>query len=429
MPSSLSSPTPVSSVDFVDSGPVTATVNPALLHLAHAQRVLLLQGPVGPFFDRVARWLLSRGTDVRRIVFQGGDQHDSQVVRPIQFSASPNAWPAFLGGLLADWQPDCIVLFGQSRLYHKVALERARAIDLPVVVMEEGYFRPGFVTMELGGVNGYSKTLDRYRWATPPPADADSFSLRPDITVRHFQKMAWHASQHYIALKHYRQRFPEYQHHRCDDPSFYARYWIRSWLRKGLHSSRDRRFQRWLFDSHQAYFFVPLQLEGDTQITHHSSFSSNLEFILRVMHSFAEHAPEESILVFRQHPHARGGPGHHSCIHELAASLKIGHRVHHLVEGDTPDIAEHSLGTVVINSTVGLQALERNVPLIVLGESLYNRPEFTFSGELDDFWTQRRRPDVNTTAAFLSQVKNLTQAPASVYALRSEPLQWSNLVS
>jgi capsular polysaccharide export protein len=100
-----------------------------------------------------------------------------------------------------------------------------------------------------------------------------------------------------------------------------------------------------------------------------------------------------------------------------------------MIEGDTPDLAEHSLGTIVINSTVGLQALERGVPLIVLGESLYRRRDITFSGELDDFWTQRQRPEIKATSAFLSQIKNLTQAPASVYALRSEPLQWSALLS
>jgi capsular polysaccharide export protein len=104
--------------------------------------------------------------------------------------------------------------------------------------------------------------------------------------------------------------------------------------------------------------------------------------------------------------------------------LKIADRVHHMTEGDTPDLAEHSLGTIVINSTVGLQALERGVPLIVLGEALYKQPAFTFTGDLDAFWHERQKPDPVITRAFLSQVKNLTQAPASVYAFRHESLGW-----
>jgi capsular polysaccharide export protein len=79
----------------------------------------------------------------------------------------------------------------------------------------------------------------------------------------------------------------------------------------------------------------------------------------------------------------------------------------------------------VINSTVGLQALERRVPLLVLGDALYKQPEFTFMGDIDAFWEERRKPEPVATRAFLTQVKHLTQAPASIYALRDEKLCWS----
>lgn len=397
--------------------------NPAFTCLAKARRVLMLQGPVGPFFDRVAQWLQQRGCQVQRVVFQGGDEQDSRAVDPIRFTGSPAAWPAFLGEVLAQGRPDCIVLFGQGRLYHKVALERARAIDLPVVVMEEGYFRPGYVTMELGGVNGYSTTLDRFVWTTADPRRQDEH-VQPSMSRMHFQKMAWHASQHYIALHGNRHRFPEYQHHRSEHLPTYAFYWTRSWLRKGLHRGGDRKLQRWLFDTMQPYFFVPLQLEGDSQITQHSPFANNSEFILRVLRSFASHAPAAALLVFRQHPHARGGPGHRDLIFSLAEAFGVRSRVFHMVEGDTPYLAQHSLGTVLINSTVGLQALERGSPLVVLGDAPYKQAAFTFMGDLDDFWHERQRPESVATGRFLAQVKNLTQAPASVYALRDEPLPW-----
>jgi capsular polysaccharide export protein len=404
------------------------SVNPAFASLAHAKRVLMLQGPVGPFFDRVSHWLLARGCQVERVVFQGGDEEDCRAVQPIRFKQSPADWPAFLGGLLNKYRPDCIVLFGQFRIYHKVALERARAIDLPVIVMEEGYFRPGFVTMELWGVNGYSATLDRFTWKGDEAEGQPATPISPVLSQMHFQKMAWHASQHYIAMQKLRHHYPQYQHHRIDSTTFYARYWTRSWFRKALHRGPDRKFQRWLFDGRKPYFFVPLQLEGDSQITHHSPFTNNSEFILRVLPSFAAHAPKDSLLVFRQHPHARGGPGNHDLIHSIASGLGIAHRVFHMTEGDTPDLAEHSLGTVVINSTVGLQAIERGVPLIVLGDALYKQPQFTFAGELDAFWHERKLPDAEVAGSFLAQVKHLTQAPASVYALRSEPLNWPDRV-
>lgn len=410
-------PTPL---DRIDRWRTPVSVNPALQQLASSERVLLLQGPVGPFFDRLTRWLQTNGTEVRRVVFQGGDEFDCRALAPIRFQRPPAEWPSTFGELLSSWRPDCIVLFGQSRYYHKVALERARALDVPVVVMEEGYFRPGFVTMELGGVNGYSTTLDRFDWAPANGGDVP----QPDLCQRHFQKMAWHASQHYLALDNNHSHYPHYQHHRSTNLGGYARHWLTSWARKYGHLRADLQFQRQLFACGQPYFFVPLQLEGDSQISQHSPFRNIAEFVLQILHSFAAHAPHGAWLVFRQHPHARGGDGHIGLIREVAAALGIEALVHHMVEGDTPDLAENSAGTVVINSTVGLQALERGSSLIALGDTFYRRQGLTMMSGLDQFWAKPEIPDAALARKFLSEVKGLTQASASVYALADQELHW-----
>ena len=46
---------------------------PGFYHLLQCKRVLLLQGPMGSFFNRVAVWLEERGLHVRKINFNGGD--------------------------------------------------------------------------------------------------------------------------------------------------------------------------------------------------------------------------------------------------------------------------------------------------------------------------------------------------------------------
>eukprot|EP01034_Spumella_vulgaris_P024074 gene24074-30377_t len=243
--------------------------------------------------------------------------------------------------------------------------------------------------------------------------------------------MAWQASRHYQALWDARHEFAHYQHHRISQPSYYAFFWVRSWLRKLKHLRPSHRLQQKLFAQKaiHPYYFVPLQHDGDAQILHHSNFANNAEFVIRVMESFAQHAPARSLLVFRQHPHVRGGPGHSELIGGLADDLGISQRVHHLVEGDTPDLAQHSAGVVVINSTVGLQALERGAPLMVLGDAPYKQPQLSFMGELDEFWQQAKPASPEITAHFLTQMKNLTQAPASVYAFRNEPLLWDEVLA
>jgi capsular polysaccharide export protein len=385
---------------------------------------------VGSFYDRLTGWLQAGGAEVHRVVFQGGDEHDCQRLKPIAYRGTLEAWPAFLETLIAQLGIDCVVLFGQSRSYHAKAIAVALVQKIHVVVLEEGYFRPGFMTMELGGVNGHSTTMQHYLWRPVALVQEDCASLvpldglQPDISPRHFQKMAWQATRHYAAMHQRRADFPNYIHHRKTNPYKYLAYWLRSWARKLLKTSADHRFQTQLFQGSRPYYFVPLQHDGDAQITHHSSFSENTDFIIRVMRSFAAHAPADALLVFRQHPQSRGGPGHSAFIFSLATELGMADRMHHMVEGDTPDLAEHSAGVVLINSTVGLQALERGAPLMVLGEALYKHPQLTFMGELDDFWHHARPADKAATVAFLAQMKNLTQASVSLYALRNEPISW-----
>lgn len=409
---------------------VRVSINPALSALRRARNILLLQGPVGPFYDRMTAWLQAGGAKVSRVVFHGGDLLDTKYIKPVEYRGNLLDWPAFMRAEIDRLGIDCIVLFGQSRAYHVPAIELGHELDIPAVVLEEGYFRPGYITMELGGVNGYSTTLERYHWQPLGLAEAGlplhttPGDIEPHISPNHFRKMAWHATKHYAALHRNRSRFPDYIHHRPVDPYLHFAYWIRSWMRKFKARERDLQLQCQLFSEGRPYFFVPLQHEGDAQITEHSPFKVNQGFIEVVMRSFAHHARQTALLVFRQHPHARGGPGHSQIIGELAAQLGVTHRVLHMVEGDTPDLAQRSCGVVLINSTVGLQALERNAPLMVMGDSLYKRPGLCFNGAVDRFWREAARPDIAARDAFFHQIKNLTQASASVYANRDEPLNW-----
>jgi capsular polysaccharide export protein len=395
--------------------------NPALLTLACARRVLLLQGPVGPFFDRLTLWLRAQGADVHRVVFQAGDRHDSTAVVPMHFTGKPSGWPAFLEELLTSLDIDAVVLFGQSRPHHAAAIRTARACGVAAIVLEEGYIRPGYVTMELDGVNGFSSTLDRYRWKSDQ-AGLVVKTQKPASTERQFWQMAGFACRHYWAQHWGKPLSPDYQHHRPTSVWYHSKYWVWSTIRKHLHLARDNARVQDLRE--QKYFFVPLQHDGDAQITHHSPYPRVASFIPEVVHSFALHAPKQALLVFRLHPHSRGGPTHRQHIARLAETLGVADRVVYLVEGHTPTLVEHAQGVVLINSTVGLQALMRCKPLAVMGQALYKRPGLHFEGKLDQFWTEAQAPKPEQARQFLEQLLALTQVPCNVYGLANEPLQW-----
>jgi capsular polysaccharide export protein len=108
----------------------------------------------------------------------------------------------------------------------------------------------------------------------------------------------------------------------------------------------------------------------------------------------------------------------------LAVELNVADRIVYLVEGETPKLVKNALGVVVVNSTVGIRAIQHQVPLIALGRAIYNLPQVCFQGELDRFWTQAKAPDQLVANAFLDQLKNLTQVSADIYAARNRALTW-----
>jgi capsular polysaccharide export protein len=74
----------------------------------------------------------------------------------IAFRDPMDQWPARVRGLLRELRIDAIVLFGQSRRMHQEAIQEALALGIAAFVFEEGYVRPDYVTLEVGGVNAAS---------------------------------------------------------------------------------------------------------------------------------------------------------------------------------------------------------------------------------------------------------------------------------
>lgn len=117
--------------------------------------MLLLQGPVGPFFWRLAKDLRALGTTVHKVNFNGGDW----LFYPkgaLNYRGRMQDWPAWLKDKLQALEIDVLMLFGDSRPIHKQAHAVARELGIEVGVFEEGYVRPHCITLERDGVNGNS---------------------------------------------------------------------------------------------------------------------------------------------------------------------------------------------------------------------------------------------------------------------------------
>jgi len=363
------------------------------------RNVLLLQGLMGPLFRRLGQALRRDGYGVHKVNFNGGDRLFWRLPNGIDYRGSPAEWPAALASLIADRQITDVVLFGDCRPMHIVAINVCRDLHIPVHVFEEGYIRPDWVTLELGGVNGHS-TLPRdpawYRAqaAALPPAP-EHHPVPSSFRRRATEGVIYNAADVLT-----RWRYPYWENHRPWHPLVEGMGWTRKLMRRKAAALRSNDVLASLEARAEPYMLFPLQLDSDAQIRLHSSFAGIADALRMVITSFAANAPANLRLVVKEHPLDNGVRDWRLETATLVALHGIADRVDYLESGDIVPVAQRSKGMVTINSTSGTLALALDVPVITLGQAVYDIEGITFQGRLDDFWRDPGKPDAETFAAF-----------------------------
>ena len=372
------------------------------------RRFLFLQGLASPFFARLGKALAERGHVVRRINFNGGDRLFWPMQGAADFRGRDDDWPAFLAERLATWNITDIVLFGDCRPLHLTARRIARALDLPVHVLEEGYLRPNWITLETGGVNGHSSLPRDPVWFRNAAYGAPAWSGGTPVESV-FWRRALGDVLYSSACAAMSWRYPSYRSHR----PWNAFVEYAGWGRKLLRQRAQKRSGEWeieaLIASGRPYFVLPLQLDSDTQLRLHSPFGGMQKPLECALASFAAHAPREATLVVREHPLDNGLRDWSALSRDLAASHGISERVLYMPRGELTPLLANARGLVTVNSTVGVLALATGVPVIALGSAIYDLPELTFQHGLDAFWTGATPPDAETFDAFRRVVAHRTQ--------------------
>jgi len=378
------------------------------------KRILLLQGPVGPFFRRLAKELRATGAEVHKVNFNGGDWL-FYPTGAISWRGHPGDWPQFLARLLEERRIDIVLLFGDCRPIHRVARSVAQQYGIQVGAFEEGYIRPNFITCEQFGVNGYSRisrNAEFYRHLPCRPA-------KPERDVgKTFRYAAMWSALYYIAATIGRPCFPHYRHHRRLALSELFP-WLRSAWRKFFYTLRERAIlERLTGPLHRKFFLVPLQTSVDSQVRQHSDFRSVGQFIRHVVTSFAARAPRDAALVIKHHPLDRGFHDYSRLIRGLREEFALDQRLLYIHDQHLPTLFESMRGAVVINSTVGLSALSHNAPVKVCGVALYDIKDLTYQGSLDDFWLEADsfRPDPDLFRRFRAYLIDRTLINGSFYA-------------
>lgn len=375
--------------------------------------ILMLQGPVGPFFERLANDLKKNGAKVTKVNFHAGDWLFFRR-EFLWYRGTTHDWPKFCAEVLDTQKIDTILFYGDCRPAHSVAIDLAKKRGLKVGVFEEGYLRPNHITFEQWGVNGYS------RLPREPQAYLEMPAL-PDVPERAVGTTYWHMVWWgfcYFTVGALGQVW-------LGDPLHHRKLsileswpWIRSAWRKHWYRWKERSvetvlLQRW----NRRYFLVPLQVHNDTQVLVHSPFESIEHLITEVIQTFAKSAPTRTALVFKHHPMDRGYRDYGRLIDDLSRKHELLERIFYIHDQHLPTLLDHARGVVVINSSVGLQALRHGVAVKALGEAIYNMPGLTHQGPLHTFWKQApaARPHARLLRQFVRYLKHENQVNGSFY--------------
>ena len=362
------------------------------------RQVLFLQGLAGPFFDRLGRALAAAGHGVHRVNFHGGDRLFWRRPGAVDYRGGLAGWPDFLAALLVDRGITDIVLFGDCRPLHRAAVSVAARRHIVVHVFEEGYLRPDWVTLEQGGVNGrsslprdptyYIDTAEAL--PTAPVVQAgipSSFGrrAREDVAYNVLATLLWPL-------------YPGYRSHRPWHAFVEYAGWIGRLARRGAARQRAQAVIAQLADE-RPYFVFPLQLDCDYQIRVHSPYQGMLAAIEHVLGSFVAYASPADRLVVKAHPLDNGLRDWRIITQAVAARLGVSDRMLFLEEGDIDSLVRGSRGMVTVNSTSGTLALARGIPVVVLGQAIYDIPRVTHQGTLDAFWSSPQPPEEAVFAA------------------------------
>ena len=373
--------------------------------------VLLLMGPLGTFFARLADHLETGGVNVSKLSFPlhefGFPAHQR-----VAYGGCMENYKPFLRTLILERGIRHLFMYGDFIDPHRLAIELVRELNaenalahtIEAWVFELGYVRPNFVSLELERVNARSNLnlpVDFYQ-------NLPAVEVLPEATRD--SGMRWHKCWKFPTFILH--AFTPYQiisgDHKLQPKPSYLLAQVAGLLRKHLYRISEKSIHQRLMDG-TAYTLVPLQVSSDSQVSLGSNYAGMEPLIAELIASFAEHAPGDQRLAFKHHPRDRGYNHYGALIRDLARSHGVAGRVLYFHDGALGPILKRARAVLTINSTVGLQALYHAVPTKVLGKTFYNIPGLTDQQTLPDFWQAPQRSDRDLFRRFYSHMIETTQ--------------------
>ena len=368
---------------------------------ARRRKILIVQGDWEAGMARLALDLIDAGHEVGKVVFCAPDLiYRLKGITTHTFRREISQFDGWLRDLVAAEGYDGFFLYNHYRPYNQIAWNLAHELDLSCHVFELGLIRPNCVMV-------FSREQMPIKAVPHAWAQMLAGGARPETEekpaelcqVSTMVKMTFFCAN-FLISRFTSPLFPHFVDQRTMSLCHHLKHsMVHLWryIERGRDDEYDTLFAGELSGR---YYAVPLQVHSDTQIHQCSDFKSIEEFIELVVRSFEKHAPADSMLVFKVHPMDRGYKDYTDLI--SGHNNRLGGRLLYVDRVHLPTLLEHSRGVVNINSSVGISALFHHAPVIALGRAVYDLPELTYQGGLDDFWTQSQPPRSQRVKEFLN---------------------------
>ncbi|WP_106746461.1 hypothetical protein [Yoonia maritima] len=381
-------------------------------------KVLILQGPVGPFFKELQRGLSAAGFATKRVVFNAADQLFAGAGESFRFTGSPDDWTAWLETEMRDNRPDYIVVFGARRPVHATARKVAALFGVRVICLEEGYLRSGFITCELGGNNDSSPLCD-WKWQQ----DAPQNTPKPVDMPRKYGALGIWSTIYYL-VRDFRSSPDEVAlfHRKHEGIGTLAVSWAAHMGSRALARLETfTKLKRLKNELNGQYIVVTLQTPQDSQLQFAARGWSNEKLISDTLGALKDSAAKDTI-VFKLHPMDRRVGKTRRFIEETARQLNLADRIMVLNFGAIGDVVNHASGMIVINSTSAFSALHHHIPLLVLGDAIYRHENLVTVGTetttIQTFLASRKVKSVECADAFIEAVKARALLPGDFYYVK-----------
>lgn len=378
---------------------------------------LFLQSVASPLFAKLADELEARGHRCLRINFCLGDRFFWRREGATDYRGRYDEWPAFFREFVEVNIVTDLVLFGETRPLHRLAVSEAKRRQIRIHVFEEGYLRPYWLTVDEEGTNDNSGLPRNADWYLSAGNTATAALDDSPLPVSATKRACWHILYETVNLFFAWSR-PYYRTHRPYHPFREKVGWLRHLTRRFVFGERwiQKKKLAQFLQSNRPFFLLPLQLDSDAQINEHSDFSNVEALMDHVFSSFAAHAPADASLVVKCHPLDNDLTPRGKLSKKLAAAHGISGRVLFIDGGHLPTLLGRAQGVVTANSTVGTSAFDHGCPVKALGRSIYNFAGLADQQSLGSFWIRPKKPDAEVYAAFRAVLRSRCLVRGSFYS-------------